>query len=102
MLGAGAGLLLPRVQRDPSPDPPAAQLLAANGLEGAIRPALQQAAGPAVAGVLVAAVMVPTHAALGIAVAHGCALVLLLFQGPEPALVPAGSPQGSPRAEASD
>ncbi len=30
--------------------------------------------------------MVPSHAAIGIAIAHGCALVLLLFQGPEPVL----------------
>jgi MFS family permease len=86
VLGAGAGFFFPSYSAMLPRILPPQQLLAANGLEGAIRPALQQAAGPAVAGVLVAAVMVPTHAALGIAIAHGCALVLLLFQGPEPVL----------------
>ncbi|WP_344092395.1 MFS transporter [Microbacterium deminutum] len=85
-LGAGAGFFFPAYSAMLPRILPPEQLLAANGLEGAIRPALQQAAGPAVAGVIVAAVMVPTHAALAIAIAHGCALVLLLFQGPEPVL----------------
>ena len=85
-LGAGAGFFFPAYSAILPRILPPQQLLAANGLEGAIRPALQQAAGPAVAGMLVAAVMVPSHAALAIAIAHACALALLLFQGPEPAL----------------
>lgn len=83
VLGAGSGFffpaysaLLPRIL-------PASQLLAANGLEGAIRPALQQAAGPAVAGVLVAA-LVPHHAAVAIVAAYAIAFTLLMFLGPEP------------------
>lgn len=40
---------------------PADQLLAANGIEGVLRPGIQQAAGPAVAGVLVA-LLSPGHA----------------------------------------
>ncbi len=85
-LGAGAGFFFPAYSAILPRILPPQQLLAANGLEGAIRPALQQAAGPAVAGMLVAAVMVPAHAALAIAIAHACALALLLFQGPEPVL----------------
>jgi MFS family permease len=88
-LGAGAGFFFPAYSAMLPRILPPQQLLAANGLEGAIRPALQQAAGPAVAGVLVAAVMVPTHAALAIVIAHAGALVLLLFQRPEPSLAPA-------------
>ncbi|GAA1985740.1 MFS transporter [Microbacterium pumilum] len=85
-LGAGAGFFFPAYSAMLPRILPAQQLLAANGLEGAIRPALQQAAGPAVAGVIVAAVMVPTHAAVAIAIAHALALALLLFQRPEPVL----------------
>lgn len=84
VLGAGAGFffpaysaLLPRIL-------PASQLLAANGLEGAIRPALQQAAGPAVAGMLVAA-LVPHQAAVVIVAAYAVAFTMLMFLGPEPA-----------------
>ena len=62
-LGAGAGFFFPAYSAILPRILPPQQLLAANGLEGAIRPALQQAAGPAVAGILVAAVMVPAHAA---------------------------------------
>ena len=90
-LGAGAGFFFPAYSAMLPRILPPQQLLAANGLEGAIRPALQQAAGPAVAGVIVAAVMVPTHAAVAIAIAHALALALLLFQGPEPVLDRAGA-----------
>ena len=86
VLGAGAGFFFPAYSAMLPRILPPQQLLAANGLEGAIRPALQQAAGPAVAGILVAAVMVPAHAALAIAISHACALALLLLQRPEPAL----------------
>lgn len=83
-MGAGAGFFFPAYSAILPRILPPAQLLAANGLEGAIRPALQQAAGPAAAGMIVAAVVAPPHAAWGIVVAHACALVLLLFVRPEP------------------
>ena len=51
---------------------------------GAIRPALQQAAGPAAAGMLLAA-LIPAHAAVAIAIAHGAAFVIPMFLRPEPA-----------------
>jgi MFS family permease len=83
VLGAGAGFffpaysaLLPRIL-------PPGQLLAANGLEGAIRPALQQAAGPAAAGMLLAALL-PSQAAILIAAAHGAAFFILMLLPPEP------------------
>lgn len=84
VLGAGAGFFFPAYSAILPRILPPAQLLAANGLEGAIRPALQQAAGPATAGVLVAALM-PSQAAIVIAIAHAAAFVLLLFLRPEPA-----------------
>ncbi|MDR7189209.1 MFS family permease [Microbacterium sp. BE35] len=87
-LGAGAGFFFPAYSAILPRILPPAQLLAANGLEGAIRPALQQAAGPAAAGVIVAAVLAPAHAAWGVVAAHALAFVLLLFVRPEPPAAP--------------
>jgi MFS family permease len=84
VLGAGAGFFFPAYSAILPRILPPAQLLAANGLEGAIRPALQQAAGPAAAGMIVAAVLAPAHAAWGVVAAHALALVLLMFVRPEP------------------
>lgn len=84
VLGAGAGFFFPAYSAILPRILPPAQLLAANGLEGAIRPALQQAAGPAAAGVLVAAVIAPAHAAWGVVAAHALALLLLMLVRPEP------------------
>lgn len=83
VLGAGAGFFYPAYSAILPRILPPSHLLAANGLEGAIRPALQQAAGPAAAGLLLAA-LIPSHAALAIVAAHLCAFVLLLFLRPEP------------------
>lgn len=85
VLGAGAGFFFPAYSAILPRILPPGQLLAANGLEGAIRPALQQAAGPAAAGMLVAAVIAPAHATIAVATAHLLALLLLLFVRPEPA-----------------
>ncbi len=60
---------------------PAEQLLAANGVEGVVRPVLQRAAGPAVAGVLVGATF-PTLGAGAVAVLFAAALVLLVATRP--------------------
>lgn len=84
ILGAGAGFFFPAYSAILPRLLPPNQLLAANGLEGAIRPALQQAAGPAAAGMLLAA-LIPAHAAVAIAIAHGAAFVILMFLRPEPA-----------------
>ncbi|MCG2622010.1 MFS transporter [Arthrobacter sp. I2-34] len=66
---------------------PPEELLAANGMEGMIRPLLQQAAGPAAAGLIIAASS-PAHAAALIAAAHATALLTLLLLRPEPPLDP--------------
>ncbi|GAA1925537.1 tetracycline efflux MFS transporter Tet(V) [Microbacterium aoyamense] len=83
VLGASAGFFFPAYSAMLPRILPGEQLLAANGLEGAIRPALQQAAGPATAGVLLAT-LVPSHAAIIIAIVYGLAFVGLLFLREEP------------------
>ncbi|WP_372447311.1 MFS transporter [Microbacterium flavescens] len=83
VLGAGAGFFFPAYSAILPRILPQGQLLAANGLEGAIRPALQQAAGPATAGMLLAA-LIPSHAAIIISLAYGLAFVGLLFLRAEP------------------
>lgn len=83
VLGAGAGFFFPAYSAILPRILPPGQLLAANGLEGAIRPALQQAAGPAAAGIIVAAVIAPAHATVAVAAAHVAAFALLLLVRPE-------------------
>lgn len=97
VMGAAAGFFFPAYSAILPRILPPAQLLAANGLEGAIRPALQQAAGPAAAGMIVAAVIAPAHASWGIVVAHALALCVLLAVRPEPA-TPIGD-DGDPTPE---
>ena len=60
---------------------PAEQLLAANGIEGVVRPTLQQAIGPAIAGVLVGATF-PTLGAVVVALLYGTGLALLVATRP--------------------
>ena len=55
VLGVGAAFFFPAYSAILPRILPAEDLLAANGMEGTLRPILQQAAGPAVAGILVAA-----------------------------------------------
>ena len=83
LLGAGAGFFFPAYSAFLPRILPQEHLLAANGLEGAIRPALQQAAGPATAGLLLAA-LIPSHAAGAVMAAPLLALVMLMFLRPEP------------------
>jgi MFS family permease len=68
---------------------PAEQLLAANGVEGVLRPLGQQAVGPVAAGLLVAA-FAPGAALLAAGIGNVLALVPLLAMRPVPA-VGAGS-----------
>jgi MFS transporter, DHA3 family, tetracycline resistance protein len=60
---------------------PAEQLLAANGVEGVVRPVFQRAVGPAVAGMLVGAT-VPTVGSVVVAVLFGIGLLLLVTTRP--------------------
>lgn len=93
VLGAGAGFFFPSYSAILPRILPAEHLLPANGLEGAVRPALQQAAGPAMAGLLLAA-LIPSQAAVAVLLAHAAALALLLFLRPEPAAEAADSAEG--------
>ncbi|WP_068160847.1 MFS transporter [Rhodococcus phenolicus] len=77
VLGAGVAFFFPAYSAYLPSVLPADELLAANGLEGALRPTLQQAFGPAVAGMVVGA-FVPAAGAVVVAVAHAAAMVLLL------------------------
>ncbi|WP_197724289.1 tetracycline efflux MFS transporter Tet(V) [Mycolicibacterium aurum] len=60
---------------------PAEQLLAANGVEGVVRPVFQRAAGPAVAGLVIGATF-PAAGATVVAVLFGVGFVLLVATRP--------------------
>jgi MFS transporter, DHA3 family, tetracycline resistance protein len=82
MLGIGAAFffpaysaLLPRIL-------PPEHLLAANGVEGVVRPVFQRSVGPAVAGVVIGATM-PSVGAGAVAVLIGLGLVLLVATRPQ-------------------
>ncbi|HET6734221.1 tetracycline efflux MFS transporter Tet(V) [Mycobacterium sp.] len=60
---------------------PAEQLLAANGVEGVVRPVFQRAVGPAVAGVVVGATF-PSLGAVAVAVLFAIGLLLLVATRP--------------------
>lgn len=68
---------------------PAEQLLAANGVEGVVRPVFQRAVGPAVAGMLVGATM-PALGSVVVAALFAVGLVLLIAN--RPAKTPAPEP----------
>ena len=69
---------------------PAEQLLAANGVEGVVRPVFQRAVGPAVAGLVVGATF-PAIGAVVVAVLLAVGLLLLLVSGPT-VMTPAHEP----------
>lgn len=78
ILGVGQAFFFPAYSAILPRILPADDLLAANGLEGTVRPVLQQAAGPALAGILVAALS-PAHAVAGVAVCHLLAFGIVNF-----------------------
>ncbi|MCA4134154.1 MFS transporter [Arthrobacter sp. M4] len=80
VLGIGAAFFFPAYSAILPRILPPEDLLAANGMEGTMRPILQQAAGPAVAGIVVASLS-PAHAVSGVAVCHLTAFVILNFLG---------------------
>jgi MFS family permease len=100
VLGVGAAFFFPAYSAILPRILPPEDLLAANGMEGTMRPILQQAAGPAVAGILVAALS-PSHAVTGVAACHLLAfgILNLLRRQPRPA-AQAGSPAAAARARA--
>lgn len=95
VLGVGAAFFFPAYSAILPRILPAEDLLAANGMEGTMRPVLQQAAGPAVAGILVAALS-PSHAVTGVAMCHLVAFIVLNFLGQHAlASPPAGNEHGT-------
>lgn len=94
VLGAAAGFYYPAWSATVPTLMPADELLAANGMDGMLRPLAQEAAGPALAAVLVAAFS-PGVALLGAAVAYLAALLpLLVIRIPAPG--PGGAGDGTP------
>lgn len=104
VLGVGQAFFFPAYSAMLPRILPADDLLAANGLEGTVRPVLQQAAGPALAGILVA-MLSPAHAVAGVAVCHLLAfgiVNLLSRQAPdEPGLADTGPDTAVTGAQAS-
>lgn len=80
-LGTGAAFFFPAYSAILPRLLPPEQLLAANGIEGIMRPTLQMAAGPAVAGVLIGATF-PTVGAVVCAALFGIGLTLLIATRP--------------------
>jgi MFS family permease len=78
LLGVGAAFFFPAYSAILPRILPAEDLLAANGMEGTMRPLLQLAAGPAAAGMIVAAFS-PASATAWIAACHLSALAILTF-----------------------
>ncbi len=95
VLGVGAAFFFPAYSAILPRILPAEDLLAANGMEGTMRPILQQAAGPAVAGILVAALS-PSHAVTGVAACHLLAFAVLNFLRRQPRAA-GGQRRGGPR-----
>lgn len=96
VLGVGAAFFFPAYSAILPRILPKEDLLAANGMEGTVRPVLQQAAGPAVAGIVVAALS-PSHAVAGVAVCHLLAFMVLNFLGQHALDAPGAA--GQPAAE---
>lgn len=93
VLGVGAAFFFPAYSAILPRILPPEDLLAANGMEGTMRPILQQAAGPAVAGVMVAALS-PSHAVTGVASCHLLAFIILNFLGRHALAAPANGADG--------
>jgi MFS family permease len=105
VLGVGAAFFFPAYSAILPRILPPEDLLAANGMEGTMRPILQQAAGPAAAGMLVAALS-PSHAVTGVAFCHLTAFIILNFLGQHALAAPSNGteqagPEGGPPAKTS-
>ena len=99
VLGVGAAFFFPAYSAILPRILPAQDLLAANGMEGSMRPVLQQAAGPAVAGMVVAALS-PSHAVTAVAVCHLLAFIVLNFLGQHALAAPVNGAETDGRAPA--
>ncbi|WP_207514261.1 tetracycline efflux MFS transporter Tet(V) [Mycolicibacterium celeriflavum] len=93
-LGAAAAFFFPAYSAILPRILPPDQLLAANGVEGVVRPVFQRAVGPAVAGVVVGATF-PALGAVAVAALFAVGLALLIATGPA---MKAPAPQQHPHA----
>lgn len=100
-LGVGAAFFFPAYSAYLPRLLPPEQLLAANGIEGVVRPTLQQAIGPGLAGVLIGATF-PALGAVAVAVLYGLGLVLLIATRPVAHAVAADRPSTHPLADLRD
>jgi MFS family permease len=100
VLGVGAAFFFPAYSAILPRILPPEDLLAANGMEGTMRPILQQAAGPAVAGILVAALS-PAYAVTAVAACHLLAfsILTLLRRQPRPGTGAGPAAEARERAE---
>ncbi|MFZ2526287.1 MAG: MFS transporter [Rhodococcus sp. (in: high G+C Gram-positive bacteria)] len=78
VMGAGSAFFYPAYSAYLPEVLPAEQLLAANGLEGALRPSMGQGLGPALGGIIVGA-FVPAAGAAIVAASYVIAFVIMLF-----------------------
>lgn len=100
-LGVGAAFFFPAYSAYLPRLLPPEQLLAANGIEGMLRPTMQQAVGPAVAGMLIGATF-PSLGAVAVAILYGTGLILLVATRPVAQAVPAERPSTHPLADLRD
>ncbi|WP_336713961.1 MFS transporter [Arthrobacter sp. USHLN218] len=98
LLGVGAAFFFPAYSAILPRILPAEDLLAANGMEGTMRPLLQMAAGPAAAGMIVAAFS-PASATAWIAGCHLSALIVLTFLSRAVASAAPAATEGSAGAD---
>ena len=101
VLGAGAAFFFPAYSAYLPRILPPQHLLAANGIEGTIRPTLGQAIGPAFAGVLVGATF-PSWGTATVAALFAVGLILLVAMRPAPAPPEAKPVQPHPLADLRD
>ena len=94
VLGAGAAFFFPAYSAYLPRILPPQHLLAANGIEGMIRPTLGQATGPAFAGILVGATF-PALGSTTVAGLFAVGLILLVAMRPEPREAPGTGAEGA-------
>lgn len=92
-MGAGSAFLYPAYSSYLPQVLPPEQLLAANGLEGALRPTLGQGLGPALGGIVVG-MFFPAIGAVIVAVSYTVAFIITLFLSHREGLTNSAAPEG--------
>lgn len=92
-MGAGSAFFYPAYSSYLPQVLPPEQLLAANGLEGALRPTLGQGLGPALGGIVVG-MFFPAIGAVIVAVSYTVAFIITLFLSHREGLTNSAAPEG--------